>query len=56
MVWKFDDVKAKELLYVFNNWSVFYKSNFETVNLIDIMYLEKILKNKFYKVNKEDKK
>jgi len=35
---------------------LFYKENFETVNLIDIAYLEKILKNKFYKVNKEDKK
>lgn len=36
--------KAKELPCVFNNWAVFYKGNFETVNLLDITYLERILK------------
>ena len=36
--------KAKELPCVFNNWGVFYNGNFETVNLLDINYLMKILK------------
>lgn len=36
--------KAKELPCVFNNWGVFYKGNFETVNLLDIAHLERILK------------
>lgn len=36
--------KAKELPCVFNNWAVFYKGNFETVNLLDITYLDRILK------------
>jgi GNAT superfamily N-acetyltransferase len=36
--------KAKELPCVFNNWCVFYKGNFETVNLLDIACLERILK------------
>lgn len=36
--------KAKELPCVFNNWGVFYKGNFETVNLLDITSLERILK------------
>lgn len=36
--------KAKELPCVFNNWAVFYKGNFETVNLLDVAYLERILK------------
>lgn len=36
--------KAKELPCVFNNLSVFYKSNFETVNLLDITGLKRILK------------
>ena len=36
--------KAKELPCVFNNWAVFYKGNFETVNLLDASYLERILK------------
>ena len=36
--------KAKELPCVFNNYGVFYKGNFETVNLLDIAYLERILK------------
>ncbi len=38
--------KAKELPCVFNNWSVFYKGKFETVNLLDVSYLERILKNR----------
>ncbi len=36
--------KAKELPCVFNNWGVFYKGQFETVNLLDVAYLERILK------------
>lgn len=37
--------KAKELPCVFNNWGVFYKGNFETVNLLlDVNYLKRILK------------
>lgn len=36
--------KAKELPCVFNNWAVFYKGEFETVNLLDTAYLERILK------------
>lgn len=36
--------KAKELPCVFNNWGVFYKGCFETVNLLDVNYLERILK------------
>lgn len=36
--------KAKELPCVFNNWGVFYKGKFETVNLLDINYLKRILK------------
>ncbi|MCC8145973.1 MAG: GNAT family N-acetyltransferase [Bacteroidales bacterium] len=36
--------KAKELPCVFNNWAVFYKGKFETVNLLDISYLKRILK------------
>ena len=36
--------KAKELPCVFNNWAVFYKGNFETVNLLDVAYLKRILK------------
>lgn len=36
--------KAKELPCVFNNWGVFYKGKFETVNLLDTSYLERILK------------
>lgn len=37
--------KAKELPCVFNNWAVFYKGKFETVNLLDTIYLERILKH-----------
>ncbi len=36
--------KAKDLPCVFNNWGVFYKGLFETVNLLDITYLKRILK------------
>ncbi len=36
--------KAKELPCVFNNWAVFYHGNFETVNLLDVAYLKRILK------------
>ncbi len=36
--------KAKELPCVFNNWAVLYKGNFETVNLLDIESLKRILK------------
>lgn len=36
--------EAKELPCVFNNYGVFYKGNFETVNLLDVDYLERILK------------
>lgn len=36
--------KAKDLPCVFNNWGVFYKGNFETVNLLDAAYLKRILK------------
>lgn len=31
--------KAKELPCVFNNWGVFYKGKFATVNLLDVAYL-----------------
>ncbi|WP_455581855.1 GNAT family N-acetyltransferase [Dysosmobacter sp.] len=37
--------KAKSLPCVFNNWAVFYKGKFETVNLLaDEAYLKRILK------------
>ncbi len=36
--------KAKDLPCVFNNWGVFYKGKFETVNLLDLSYLKRILK------------
>jgi Acetyltransferases len=36
--------KAKELPCVFNNWGVFYKGCFQTVNLLDLAYLQRILK------------
>ncbi|MDD3193258.1 MAG: GNAT family N-acetyltransferase [Oscillospiraceae bacterium] len=35
--------KAKELPCVFNNWAVCYKGKFETVNLLDIASLKRIL-------------
>lgn len=37
--------KAKEVPCVFNNWAVFYKGHFETVNLLqDVASLMRILK------------
>ena len=36
--------KTKELPCVFNNWAVLYKGKFETVNLLDVASIEKILK------------
>jgi hypothetical protein len=36
--------QAKDLPCVFNNWGVFYKGNFEAVNLLDLAYLKRILK------------
>ncbi|MEG0456676.1 MAG: YoaP domain-containing protein, partial [Oscillospiraceae bacterium] len=37
--------KAKQLPCVFNNWGVFYKGTFETVNLLlDINTLKRIIK------------
>lgn len=36
--------KAKELPCVFNNYGVFYKGSFVTVNLLDDAYLKRILK------------
>lgn len=36
--------KAKELPCVFNNWAVFYKGKFKTVNLLDTASLIRILK------------
>ena len=36
--------KAKELPCVFNNWGVFYRGKFETVNLLDAQALKRILK------------
>lgn len=38
--------KAKALPGVFNNWAVFYKGKFETVNLLDEAYLSRILRKK----------
>lgn len=37
-------LKAKELPCVFNNFAVFYKGVFQTVNLTSVEYLERILK------------
>lgn len=36
--------KAKNLPCVFNNWAVFYRGKFETVNLLDAASLKRILK------------
>lgn len=36
--------KAKQLPGVFNNWAVFYQGQFETVNLLSLEALKKILK------------
>jgi GNAT superfamily N-acetyltransferase len=38
--------KAKKLPCVFNNWAVFYKGHFETVNLLSINNLKSLLKRK----------
>lgn len=37
--------KAKQLPCVFNNWGVFYRGKFQTVNLLDIAGLQRILKS-----------
>lgn len=36
--------KAKEVPCVFNNWGVFYKGKFETINLLDVTAVQKLLK------------
>ena len=36
--------KAKELPCVFNNWAVFYRGKFVTVNLLDAAALKRLLK------------
>ena len=36
--------QAKQLPCVFNNWAVFYKGGVETVNLLDVAALKRILK------------
>lgn len=36
--------KAKEMPCVFNNWATFYKGKFETVNLLDVATVQKILR------------
>ena len=36
--------QAKEMPCVFNNWAVFYKGNFETVNLLTVGAVERILR------------
>lgn len=36
--------QAKALPCVFNNWGVFYNGQFETVNLLDVPHLRRILK------------
>lgn len=36
--------KAKNLPCVFNNWGAFYKGQFETVNLLDISSVKKLLR------------
>ncbi len=35
--------KAKELPCVFNNWGVFYQGKFETVNILDVSHIRKLL-------------
>lgn len=37
--------KAKSVPCVFNNWAVFYKGKFETVHLLNVGYLKKLLGN-----------
>lgn len=36
--------KAKELPCAFNNWAVFYQGEFQTVNLLGVSQIEKLLK------------
>lgn len=36
--------KAKELPCVFNNWAAFYRGEFQTVNILDVSHIEKMLK------------
>nr|WP_330400975.1 YoaP domain-containing protein [Sporanaerobium hydrogeniformans] len=36
--------QAKELPCVFNNYSIFYKREFETVNQVDVAYIKRLLK------------
>ena len=36
--------KAKELPCAFNNWALFYQGKLETVNLVDVGYVERLLK------------
>jgi hypothetical protein len=36
--------KAKDLPCVFNNWGVFYKGTVETVNLLDVGTVERIIR------------
>ena len=36
--------KAKELPCVFNNWGVFYRGKFQTVNLLDTASVQTILR------------
>ena len=36
--------KAKELPCVFNNWALFYRGKLETVNLVDMGYVERLLR------------
>jgi len=38
--------KAKVLPCPFNNWAVFYRGKFETVNLLDAAYLERIFQKR----------
>ena len=35
--------KAKDLPCVFNNWALFYQGKFETVNLVDVGYVKRLL-------------
>ena len=35
--------KAKELPCVFNNWALFYQGRLETVNLVDVGYVKRLL-------------
>lgn len=35
--------KAKELPCVFNNWALFYQGKFETVNLLDVAGLKRVV-------------